>query len=187
MSRPQVHGFKTTIINLKKVGDDVYRQLEEAAVKAMGKVAEDAIRENVTRKDYTQADLTRMGHPYARRHGTIKVHPGEEFVVHEQDGKLARSLAGVLRRGRGGRGGSHAAFRVGFIKNPPEYAEAVLGRARSKGGKLSPSPQGTKVMLGRDPLVQTVIQKDVKLAMMRAVTTTLGARLKSQVGIRFST
>jgi len=168
----ELRGFRTTILNLRQMRGPALRKLEDAAAEAMRKVVHPAVQRNVTRTDHTLQQLADMGHPYAARHASIKVHPGQTYLVHTQQGRLASSLGSEVKRRAGGAGGgANSVARIGFIKGPPRYAAFVLW--------------GTKIMHGRQVLVATATQDDVKLGMMRAVVTTLGVGLRSQAGIRF--
>ena len=166
----EMRGFNTTIMNLRSMSGPALRKLQDAAADAMRRVAHPAIQQNITRRDHTLQQLADMGHPYAKRHASIQVHAGQTYLVHTQSGKLANSLSSKVKRRAGG-AGAHSVARIGFLRGAPSYAKFVLG--------------GTKVMHGRQVLVATVIQRDVKLGMMRAVVTALGTGLRSQAGIRF--
>lgn len=165
-------GFSATIMNLRKMRGPQLRKLEDAAAEAIGKVVHPAIQRNITRTDHTLQQLADMDHPYAKRHASITVHPGESYVVHMQRGKLASSLQSeIARRPGGAGGGAHSVVRIGFLRGPPLYAKFVLN--------------GTKIMHGRHVLARTAELPEHKLAMMRAVVTALGPVLRSQAGIRF--
>lgn len=160
------------LFNLRQMSGQKLSDATKAAVGAMGGVALAAVKRNVTRRDHTLDQLAAMGHPYARRHGSIRVHAGETHVVHSHSGRLASSLVGKAVRRSGGRGGgAHWKYRIDFSKSPPRYVEHVI--------------KGTKVMLGRDVLVATVYTTDMRKQMLRAVVTTLGAELRTQTGLRF--
>lgn len=164
--------LKATLFNLRKMEVTEMRKIERAAVDAMGRVAEEAVRANVSRRDYSLEDLRKLDHPYATRHADIKVHGGSRSIVHMQTGRLEKSLGRHIKTTRGGKGGSHHVVRVGFINNPPEYAKAVLW--------------GTQKMHGRQTLVFTILNVEVKKKMMRAILQTIGPKLRGQMGVRFS-
>ena len=165
-------GFQATIFNLRQLQGKELRKMQDAAATALGSVAHQAIWKNVSRRDYTLQQLEQMDHPYATRHGTIQIHPQAPYMIHTRSGKLRKSLDMKLVR-RGGRagGGAQTYARVGFINGPPRYATLVVN--------------GTRIMLPRPVLVATATRHDVKLAMMRAVVTTLGKQMRTQAGIRF--
>lgn len=168
----ELKGFRTTIFNLRTMSGPALRKLENAAAEAIRVVAHTAIQRNVTRKDYTLEQLADMDHPYAKRHASIRVHPGQTYLVHMQQGRLASSLSSSVRRRPGGAGGgARSVARIGFERGPPLYAKFVV--------------VGTRIMHGRSVLEQTALLPEVKQQMMRAVVTTLGQNLRSQAGIRF--
>lgn len=118
---------------------------------------------NISRRDFTLEDLREMDHPYARRHGSISVHPGQEYLVHTHTGRLKSSLGKKVVRRAGGAGGGHNLFaQVGFIKNPPHYAGYVVSQT-----------EGTKVMLSRDPINETVNSRDFKKEMLKISASTI--------------
>ena len=168
----ELQGFRTTIMNLRTMRGPALRKLEDAAAEAIRVVAHTAIQRNVTRRDHTLQQLADLDHPYAKRHASIQVHPGQTYLVHMQKGRLASSLSSRVKRSPGGAGGgARSVARIGFERGPPLYATWVVN--------------GTKIMHGRSVLEKTALQHDVKLQMMRAVVLTLGQKMRSQAGIRF--
>ena len=161
--------FRTTIMDLRTMRAPALRKLEDAAAEAIRVVAHTAIQRNVTPKDHTLQQLADLDHPYAKRHASIQVHPGQTYLVHMQKG--AAGQQSEQQGGRsGGAGGARSVARIGFERGPPLYATWVVN--------------GTKIMHGRSVLEKTALQHDVKLQMMRAVVLTLGQK-RSQAGIRF--
>lgn len=171
-SRTRISGTSLVVYNLRQLGKDKLREITDAALRAMGQVAFDAAKSAVTATDHTLAQLAAMDHPYARRHGSIQVHPEHPNIVHTRSGRLAASLEGKLvRRAGGAGGGAQSKYRVGFDKSPPPYTPHVI--------------IGTKVMLGRDVLTTSIYTNATKMLMYRAAITTLGPVLRSQGGLRF--
>lgn len=170
--KTRVVGIEATVINLRQLSD---RVLREAAGRAMGKageVAKGAVYANLTRTDHTLAQLRRMDHPYAKRHGAIRVHPGETHVVHTHTGRMASALRGEVKfRAGGAGGGSRPFYRLGWWDNVPPHVRWVV--------------EGTRVMLPRDVLWATVSAPHVRPAMLRAFVLVMGAELRTQAGIRF--
>jgi hypothetical protein len=168
----ELSGFQTTIMNLRQMQGPALRKLEDAAADAIRLVVHPAVQQNITRTDHTLQQLADLDHPYATRHASIQVHPGQTYLVHLQKGKLASSLSSeVARRPGGAGGGAHSVARIGFLRGAPVYAKYVLW--------------GTKMMHGRQVLAETAMRDDVRLKMMRAVVLTLGQKMRSQAGIRF--
>lgn len=172
MSSTTFKGAGLVAFNLRQMSGPRLQAATRAAVKAMGEVGLDEVRANITRSDHSLKALARMGHPYARRHGSIRVHPQEPHVVHEQGGRMANSLEGKLVRRPGGRGGgARDLYRIGFDRSPPAYVRHVV--------------QGTKVMLGRDVIAASVYNPEVRKRMLRAVVTVMGKEMRTQAGLRF--
>jgi len=165
-----VQGAALVAYNLRQLQGQQLEKATELALGEMGTVALDAVRRNVTRRDHTLAALAGMGHPYARRHGSIRVHAGETHVVHQHSGRLARSLHGQLVRRPGG-GGAHWKYRIDFSKGPPRYVEHVI--------------KGTRVMLGRDVLGASVYTPTVRKGMFKAAVVVFGQQLRTGAGLRF--
>jgi hypothetical protein len=164
------HSVSSTLKNLRKLGTDEYHEIEKEVLTAMAEVLEGAIRSNISLRDHTIQDLQALDYPYAKRHGSIKLHKGLPPKVHIQQGALERSLTTVMRRGRGGVGGSHAVARIGFLNNPPKYAAYVLW--------------GTEKMLPRQVLVWTALHTKTKRQMFRAAVNVLGPKLRTQASVR---
>ena len=162
--------LKSTMKRLRKLGKEEYHRIEKETLIAMAAVYEGEVRKNISRRDYTLADLAKMDHPYAKRHPKIQVHPGLPPKIHIQSGDLVKSLDTHMKRGRGGLGGSHAVARVGFINNPPEYARDVVF--------------GTEKMHGRQVLHWTAMESKTKRAMFRAAVNVLGPRFRTQASVR---
>jgi hypothetical protein len=147
------------------------RQAAEMAVARMGRTLHAAIRQNVSLRDHSLRDLAELDHPYARRHGAIRIHrSGAKTLndpanrVHVQSGRLLDALrAATTANGLG--------FRVWLDTGAAPHAAFVV--------------QGTRIMLPRDVLWDTASSPEVRKRMMRDVVRTLGKSLRTKGGIRF--
>ena len=165
------HSVKQMLKSMRKLQSSQYHRIEKATLEAMAEVVQAEIDKNMSSKRYTLDDLRKMDHPYAKRHGTIQNGLGGlPPRIHDQTGKLRRSLTTEMRRGRGGVGGSHAVARIGFLNSPPPYAADVL--------------YGTDKMLPRQVLVFTAMHVAVKRKMMRAAINVLGPAFRTQASVR---
>jgi hypothetical protein len=147
----------------------------QAAIRAAGEGYRDAVRSNISLTDHTLRDLARLDHPYARRHGGIKLHGGDtnggrisdgRSLVHRQSGRMVRGLRGALRGT-----GKRAAYEVWFDAMTAPHAEDVI--------------LGTRRMLPRDPLWDTATAPQTVRDMRLRIVRELGAVLRSQAIIRF--
>lgn len=113
-------------------------------------------KERISSTNYTLAMLEALNHPYARRHGSIQVNPGEEYLVNVQSGQMRDSF----------RKTEYAdAVDIGWDSgSAPPYVAHVLG--------------GTKKMLGRDVLQITADDPDVQQDMDKAAVKSLRRSLK---------
>lgn len=162
--------LSVVLFNMKQVGV-TEKQAAIQAVEAAGRVLRDLVKQNISLTDHSLADLAAEGHPYARRHGGIKIHQkGTKALtdpanrVHRQSGKLLSALkAGSTNRGLG--------YRVELDPSVAPHAAHVI--------------LGTRVMLPRDVIWDTAAAPDVQKRMMRAMVGVLGKKLRTKGGIRF--
>lgn len=155
-------------LNVAKASE---RKAAAMCVLAAGRELRDAAKQNISLTDHSLQDLADLDHPYARRHGAIRLHgSGSSSIaypssrVHKQSGRLLRSLqAAPTNNGLG--------YRVGFDTAIAPHATFVV--------------QGTKTMLPRDVLWHTAISPLVRKRMMTAIVRVLGKQLRSQGGVRF--
>ena len=166
MSRTRFKGFSSVAYNLSHIAGAKLDAATKAGMEGAGSLALEAVRKNVTRQDHSQASLDRLDNPYAKRHGSIRVHPNEQHVVHSQSGRMAASLEGkpISRRGKHG-------YRIGFGKGAPKWVPHVI--------------IGTKVMLGRDVIGITTSSPAIRKKMMREMINVMGRDMRSQAGLRF--
>jgi len=134
------------------------RKLLQAAADAAGQVAYAEVAANIRLTDYSLSDLRNMDHPYARRHGRVRIHSSRPYVVHTRTGRLAASL-----RGQSTTSGRWPGFRVGFDTSIAPHAEAVV--------------RGTFRMLPRDVIAGTLGDKRVRKMMMEAAADAARAEL----------
>jgi len=167
-----LHGAGLVSFNLREIKKGRLKTATRLALQGMGAVALDRVRRDVLKRDHTLEDLARLDHPYARRHGAIRVHPGEPHVVHTHSGRLAQSLDGKLVRRPGGAGGGvHYKFRIGFDSSPPSYVRHVI--------------LGTKIMLGRDVLGGAIYSPDMRKKLFKIAVVMFGRVMRTQAGLRF--
>lgn len=108
-------------------------------------------------------------HPYARRHGSIRIHTRKPWQVHSHTGTLKNATKGKRITGPGGQPGYAVYFDVSMA---PHALHIVYG---------------TKVMLPRDPLWMTAQDPTTRKVMMRMIVKHMGKGLRSKVGMRFGT
>lgn len=142
-----------------------------AALDAAGQVLyREAQKAMQAKPHHTQAQLTALGSPYARRHGKIltsRLGFSDSYFVHKQSGK---ALAAT--KWRQATIGGVPTFEVYFDLGVAPHLKQVT--------------QGTRVMLPRDPLWSVATLPALQKQMMRAVVRELGKTFRTQAGIRFS-
>lgn len=154
------------------------RKASVAAVRAAGEAYRDVVKRNLSLTDHTLRQLAVLDHPYARRHGSIKIHAGDgggfiddgRNLVHRQSGNLLRSLRAQMRGASGP--GSAVAYDVWLDLAGNTEVRAVL--------------DGTPRMLPRDPLWSTALGPATIDEMRRSILRELGKVLRSQATVRFS-
>lgn len=170
----RIADLQITLVQLEKTAVDMVTA-SIAAVEAGGEEMHRLIRRRVSRTDHTLADLARKDHPYARRHGSIQANVlGGAFVqkpymVHRQSGAMLAAMRGFQITTPGGGYG----YQVDFGGSSPgeEHAEDVI--------------LGTKLMLPRDPMWETLAEPGTRKAIYKAIVKRLGKEMRSKVGIRF--
>lgn len=163
--------LRATIHDVRGLGR-VGREAQRDSLMAGGKVLREAIKQHLSITDHSLEDLRRMGHPYARRHGSIRVHPERPFMVHRQDGRMmkATTLESKAYPGGSGGGARYTAI-VGLDYGQQRYFKYAI--------------EGTRKMLPRDTLYLTSQLPEVRRGMMQAVVKVLGEKLRTQATIRF--
>lgn len=138
-----------------------------AALDAAAQVLLEQARKEMSLTDHSLQDLARLDHPYAQRHGRIRIHTSRPWRVHKRSGRFLNALSD--RAGEDAEGLYHEVY---FDLTTAPHARDVL--------------QGTSKMLPRDPLwTGTALQPRVQTAIMRAVVRRLGRELRTQLGVRF--
>lgn len=160
-----VIGLNVTLIALQKSTMTVQDALP-FAVQAGGRAYAAKVKQAITRRDHTLAQLAALDHPYARRHGRIRIHPSEPWVVHRQSGKMARAFTHYAIGSP-----SSPAYEVTFDYGAAPHAKDVI--------------LGTQVMLGRDVLWAVAQRPETQRAMMREIVRELGAKMRTKLGVRF--
>lgn len=163
--------LRVTIMNINRLVVSEKKAAHEA-VAAAGKALEGKIRQNMSLRDHTDDSLRALDHPYARRHGSIRIHrKGSRSLVHPEFRVHTRTgaLLGALRSRRGT--GKKPNWRIWLDKGAAPHAVYVI--------------QGTRVMLGRDVLWDTAIAPLTRRTMMKAIVKKLGQGLRSGAAVRF--
>jgi hypothetical protein len=162
-----VGSFQVVVGNLSAVASaDV---VLDSVGDAISRVLFDAVRANVSATDHTLADLRRLDHPYARRHGSIQIHGGSQTTVHKHTVQLLSSLR--VEKLPSANSPTGEAYAVWFDVAAAPHAAFVV--------------QGTRYMLPRDVLWATTQDPAVRKSMMRATTKVLGKALRTKANIRF--
>lgn len=125
------------------------------ALQRAGEYLKGEIHKNATNRSYNQSALNKMGNPYARRHGSIRVHQSKPYTVHQQTGRMASSLTGKMRNAY-----RKPRYKIGFRYNR-KYTKYVI--------------TGTKVMLPRNILYDTSQEKAVRNKMIDLVNKTMSS------------
>jgi len=170
--RTRVVGIEATVFNLRQLADTRVAAAAKKAMDNAGYHAKGLVYLNLTTGDHSLSQLRSMGHPYATRHGSIRIHAPETYKVHEVSGKMARALQGEVReRSRGGAGGIKPYYLLGWWGSYPPHVRWVV--------------EGTKSMMARDVLWMTVSAPHVRPQLLRIFVNVMGAELRTQAGIRF--
>ena len=165
MVKIQIAGLEVTLIALKnsKVG---VRKAMAPAITAGGRAYRTEVRRRINLRDHTQSDLNKRDNPYAKRHGSIRIHRKKPWQVHSQSRRMVNAL-----QGRPITVGNATGFEVTFDYAAAPHARHVI--------------QGTKVMLPRDVLWKTALDPVTQKAMMKRIVKTLGKTMRTQLGVRF--
>lgn len=161
---------RVTVMNINRLSVSE-RKAAQAAATAGGKVLAKKVRQNISLTDHSAADLRRLGSPYARRHGSIRIHrkgskslAHPEFRIHTRSGALLNSLQDGPIPGK--KPGHFVGFATGIA---PHAVYVVLG---------------TKVMLGRDIIWDTSEGEQTRKEMLVAIVKKLGPALRSGAAVR---
>ncbi len=167
MVRIEVGNIRTLIYSMNQRYVSFSRALDRC-VEAAGEVMLAEIRATASRREHSLDDLAKKDHPYARRHGAIRAGAlGGAFVqrpylVHVQSGALLRSIRGSFARP-----GGLPTYAVGT--DHPHAASVI---------------DGSRHLLRRDFLVDTMNERRVQREILRAMVRVLGQELRTQATIR---
>ena len=145
------------------------RQAAEVAVGAAGAVLYTETRRALRHRCHSLDDLRRLDHPYARRHGKIRIHQRNSWWVHTHSGRLLSAHKGQMFKTRSQEPG----YQVWLDTTVAEYARFLV--------------LGTRWMLPRDPLWVVANLEGTRKKMMQRIVSHLGRKLRSQAALRFTT
>jgi len=154
------------IAKLKKLGSAAHYGAHEG-VGQQGKRLLATVKQNMSLTDHSLADLADKDHPYARRHGSIKIHQGTSSTladttnyIHKQSGELLRALKGEKKT-------NQIRYRVSV---DPSAAKNESGKPYAK---FVLETDGTKIMFGRPLLAATAntpqVQSELKDGVLRSI------------------
>lgn len=127
-------------------------------VATVGKFALSAIMKNVTYRAFSPSELASRNHPYARKHGTIQssaIGTRPPYAVGRNTGQFAKSIKG---------------------KTTNQYEYAITYDQNTTTERIV---KGTKIMLPRNPIVETVEDRTFTMALKKAMTTTFNAKVRN--------
>jgi hypothetical protein len=125
------------------------RLQDKGAKKALGAAAmvfkHKHLRPALNYRDHTLKSLEKLGHPYARRHGSIKTHQANPWVIHKRSGAVLRSV------------------KTKLVKDGTKgWASHVYSDTASAAPHVKYVFSGTKNMLPRAPFKALAKNKKVK-------------------------
>lgn len=124
---------------------------------SVGPFALSAIMKNVTYRAFTPSELASRNHPYARKHGTIQtsaIGTRPPYAVGRNTGQFAKSIKG--------RTTNQYEYAITYDDNP--HTQRIV--------------QGTKIMLPRNPIVETVTSKAFQTQFKKTMTETFNKKVK---------
>jgi hypothetical protein len=143
-----VTGAAGVINNIKSFGGGFRNHARKVMGEAID-MLDDRITENMSLRDHTQAELTAMGHPYARRHGPegMNLHD-PSYQVHTQTGTLLSSKEKGVEISGIDSGSMSLMGYVGLNSQKAKHAQAVIW--------------GTWRMIPRDALSGSLFNKSLQ-------------------------
>jgi len=151
---------------LRRAGSNARRGATRGVFKA-GQGLMAAVKENMSLTDHTQAELTRLDHPYAARHPEIQIHQGSSGTmrdtsksVHKQTGDLLNSINGGVQTDA-----TTARFRLAADSNKVKYAEYVFVGTKKK-------------MHSRNVFEETAYATEVSSGIKEAIVSAIVAAVK---------
>jgi len=167
----RIGGVKATILNIRNVNISMKRAAK-GAINGAGKALLVKVKRHMRLQDHSPDALAKADHPYARRHGSIRIHTGSlkflsrgENRVHTQTGDLLNALSGQFKPG------TNPSYLVSLDVNKAPHARYVI--------------QGTRVMLRRDVIWDTATTPGTQIAMIKGIIKALGKELRTQATVRF--
>jgi len=140
-----VSGADVVARNIKAFGGGFERHATKVMKKAAD-ILDGEVTKNMSLSDHSQADLTKLGHPYARRHGPEgKGLHKPPWLVHRQSGKLLSSKF---------KGSSEASVLGGQLK-----VSGWVGLDQGRTGYAQAIIWGTSRMIPRDVLSGSLFNK----------------------------
>lgn len=133
-----VNGEAVVLKNIAKFGDGFFRQVDKD-MERVRTLLDKTVDKNMSLSDHSQADLSSLGHPYARR-APQKIHD-PAYLVHTQSGKLkGGKYSGTSKAGSSGvnftsrtsfsRGQIGASAYVGINESVPHANMVVYGTSK---------------------------------------------------------
>lgn len=174
MLRFDAGSLRTTILNIRKIGLSE-QTAALAGAKAAGEQLLFHVKQNISLRDHSLAELRKLDHPYAKRHGSIRIHQsGSKSLLHPQNRVHSQSEA-MLRslKSRLSKAGRGIKYTVWLDTAIAPHVRYVVGE------------QPTSIMIPRDVLWDTAQSPFVIAKMMRKITNQLGKALRSGGTLRF--
>lgn len=156
MTKQGIH-FDRNQLDFLKSAKGKLAKASAQTVSQVGQFAYKKIIENVSYQAFTHEELERMDHPYARRHGSIQskaIGARPRYAVGKDTGNFAQGIHGQTT-------------------NQYEYAITY-----SSDTHIQRIVQGTKVMLPRDPIGETVSDKKFQSQLKQEMQTTFNKKVK---------
>ena len=128
-------------------------------VAQVGKFALGAIMANVTYRAFSSGELASKEHPYARKHGKIQsasIGSRPTYAVGRSSGNFAKSIKGKTT--------NQYEYAITYQDTP--IARLIV--------------QGTKIMLPRNPITETVESKAFASALKKAMAKTFKDKVRKQ-------
>lgn len=154
--------IRATLIKLRHTVGAI-PDLADRAAEAMAGELTRLVRSDLSFTDHTLKDLAAKDHPYARRHGRIRLHGGKPFV-HTRSGQMRDALVGQL--------------------DPAEDGGAMVYFDLSQAPHAAYVVEGTDKMLPRDVLYWRAGLPTTKKRLLKVAVQALGRDMRSKVGIR---
>lgn len=161
--------LRVTLSNLRRVGA-TEPQIAQRACKEAGTVLHAKIKQNISLTDHSLDDLRDLDHPYARRHGGIRIHAGGSTSLKTPSNRVHKQSGDLLAALHSEQGPATPGWRVWLDAGAaPQAAFVVLG---------------TRVMLPRDVLWDTAEGRLTQKDMLRAIVRVLGKEFRTQGSMR---